>query len=222
MGGSAAKAGTATVKSPMQIAAEANQTVDIQNQGQLDQQQKYGGQFENAYINSLKQSNPDLWNIQQGLQGNILNRVTDPMTGMNSQMMGQFDENVRAAQAQRGMGLSGGDAFQAALARSGYQNDYQMQNLGLAQNFLNSYRGPGSFLSNMAGTPQQLGGATNIAQTQDQARMQQEMIGNTTQGKKGYGQAIGSLVGGAGGFMLGGPAGAMAGAKVGGGAGEGL
>lgn len=214
MGGRAASAGTATVRSPLELAQEANSVVNVQNQGQLGQQQQYGAGFDQAYLDTLRQTMPEVYGIQQGLAHQIYGRVSNP-NAVSPDLMGQFDENIRAAQAQRGFGLGGEDVFAHALARSGFLEQTAQQNLGMAQNYLNQYRGPSSFVTNV-GTPQALSGAQNLVNQQDQARMQQEIAASQSAGRAGWGGALGSVAGAGLGFALGGPMGAAYGMNLGG------
>lgn len=157
---------------------------------------------------------PDVYGTQQALAREIYGRVSNP-GAISPQLMSQFDENVRAAQAQRGGGFGGADEFAHALARSGFMEQTALQNLGLAQNYLNAYRGPSSFVTNV-GTPQMLSGAQQLVNQQDQARMQQEIAASQSAGRAGWGGALGSVAGAGLGFMMGGPAGAQLGMGLGG------
>ena len=198
----------------MELAQEANSVVNVQNQGQLQQQQQYGAGFDQAYLDTLRQTMPNVYGIQQGLASQIYGRVQNP-SAVSPELMGQFDENIRAAQAQRGFGLGGSDVFAHALARSGFLEQTAQQNLGMAQNYLNQYRGPSSFVTNV-GIPQQLSGAQQLVSQQDQARMQQEVAASQRAGSAGWGGALGSLAGAGIGAYFGGMGGAAFGSQLGG------
>lgn len=107
---------------------------------EIAQQLKYGGQLAQGTQDIQKQLNPEYFDLRTQLGQQLMGSLGQ---GLNQDQLGFYSSQLGAQQAGRGMFDSPLSAANSARALTDLNMRQQQQNLGNAQNYLNTYQMPG-------------------------------------------------------------------------------